>query len=163
MAMSKNVILGRIGIVAALIVLIFLLLCVLYIVSPTIRINTMPISKLRNEVIDNISDFNNAAQYMIRTEGKVYVSKISEPSFKYSSEDENYKPSEIEEESINIILYKLRYRALEKTEYAIMIIKMADSGIEKGVMKLLGTEFPPDIVDKEHIQDDWYAYTLWLE
>lgn len=143
-------------IIIVIMIIISVIACVI-----TLFKNTHDISSFRKDFIDNIEAFKSAAQYMMRTEGMVNIDKLRENVYGYTEETkgEEYQPSIIEKEAI--ILKKLDYRTIyTKPSGDVMLVKQSDNGIEKGIMKLAGSDFPPGVIEKELIQEDWYAYTL---
>lgn len=148
----------RIWLIAMFVIIILIVFCVVILLN-----KDSGISSYGNYFLDNTSAFNNTAQYMIRTEGKINIDKIRENVYGYSehTKGDEYKPSEQESEAIDFVLYELEFRNIyRKIDGSIMIAKSSEKGIEKGIMKLGGKDFPSGIIAKEHIQDDWYSYVL---
>jgi len=122
-------------------------------------------SKYKEDFENYQESFERAAEYMIRTDGRINIDRLRDHLYGYSSEspEELYKPNKTEEEAINLLLFELNYRTIKTIPSgSIMIVKTASNGIERGLMKLNGKEFPLGIINKEYIKDDWYVYSLSL-
>lgn len=117
------------------------------------------ISSYEKDFINYKEYFIKASEYMIRTDGRINISRFRENLYGYSSTypEERYRPTQLEEEAINFLLFDLKYRSIKSFDGSVMIVKVANNGIERGLLKLNGAELP-FFIETTHIQDDWYVF-----
>ncbi len=141
---------------------IFLVLICYYVLPIVQRVYDE--SVIKADYFSNATLFLKTAEYLIRTEGKVSIDKLrpgNEYGFTEETKGDEYKPSKEEAEAISAILYQLDYRTIyRKSSGEVIIIKKYIGSLEKGLMKISDTKFPPGVVDTEHLEGDWYIYVL---